>query len=152
MAKGKSGLFFIKEPDGTIHDVSGMWEDFFRIQKDHSIDFSSEIKKWIRMDFDKINKSKTYQILPNSWRIILLDHIKRDYRFSGDNSVFEKEIVRLRESEEPQVRRDLYKMIIETTLLSRDGALTIIKTLIAEARQSIIQSKIETSTTSILEK
>lgn len=138
---GTSGIFLLKKQDGSIIDMSGFFD--MGIKLNDATPQKEELEKWRVMNLIELNNDKTYKKLPITWKIALLEHIKFDYRFEGDAKAFDNEIELLKNREELEIRKDIYREVFRMSLDSANDAIDYIVDWISDTKHELIKANSE---------
>jgi hypothetical protein len=138
---GDSGLFEMKRKDGTILDISGFFDGFHYLQPELNESLRKELAEWFQMPLEGIIESSLFSSLTIGMQIEVLNHMKHDHRFSGNTTLFENEIEKLKQVEELQIQKEIYQECFQHALNSRQEGLAFVKDWITDTEKDLIVSK-----------
>ncbi|MBK8243676.1 MAG: hypothetical protein IPK88_09640 [Saprospiraceae bacterium] len=138
---GTKGIFFLKRQDGTIVDISGFFDT---IDNDSGVKgLKEKVKIWMDQELTQIQKDESYKEFSVDHKILILTHIKSDYRYSKDKELVNKEIDRLLIVQEEEIRSHIYNECHQKAIVSKEIANEYLDEWISDTRRTKFHAQIK---------
>lgn len=138
---GTKGIFLSKRQDGTIQDISGFFEGFLNFSDDK--EFKEKVCFWIDQELIQIQNDEYYKEFDIDFKIQLLTHINRDYRYLKNKEVIKTEIERLLTFQENELRGHIYNECHTKATVSKEIAIDYLNEWISDTRREKIHLQIK---------